>query len=113
MINKDPIHFHLKKYNVSYRLQFRSVSLGKEGLQINACACKTGKPHTSISSILCIYISYMLTHCIDGQIATPARVWPGLADSCAQALRSEQWGRGKQSHAHICTIFFWVTLVSY
>ena len=48
----------------------------------------------------------MLTHCIDAQIATPARVWPGLADRCARALRSERCGQGEHILMLIYVRFF-------
>jgi hypothetical protein len=48
----------------------------------------------------------MLTHCIDGQIETPARVCPGLADRCAVVLRSKRWGRGNNRMLIYITFFF-------
>ena len=59
----------------------------------------------------------MLTHCIDGQIATPARVWPGLADRLRAGIAQRTVGSGGWGGNNLMFIyvryFFGLASVSY
>jgi hypothetical protein len=50
-----------------------------------------------VSHVFYIYILYMLTHCIDGQIGTLARASHCVAGYCAWEVRRNQRGKGVQS----------------
>jgi len=54
VINKELIHFRLKKYKVSYRLQFKSVSLGQEGCKSMSVLVKLVS-HIKVCTVFYVY----------------------------------------------------------